>query len=597
MKNEKGKNLKINLKILESLSFLKNKYFWIFLLFFAIGVFLRGYKFEPWLHFELDQARDAVLIDESLEGGVSKLPLLGPRAAGSYLRLGPIFYYIEYGFSFLVGSSVLGSALASLFFSVLAMIVFYFFLRRFFSKDLSLATGSIFATSLFLVTYARFAWNPNLIPFFAIAFSWALLQAVDGENKKRQGAWLMTSAFLFGILAQLHFLALIIVFLAGVIFLVFKRPKIKFVFWAGSVLIVFFLHLPMVINDIKSEGGNIKQLTGTVGEKSESKKDYDLAEKVVKNFSENALSYWTIVTGSQAAELPRIAFDFQSKKIEVDCVGACRQNLHKGLLASVFFALGAIILIWKTIREKNLRKKDFLIFNGIMFVVSFVIFTLLAYDISPRFYLIVIALPFVFWGLIVYEISRVIKIKNLGWAFAIVFAAFNLYFTTEYLRQLAKTASEPISIGTDKILRQKTRITWEQQNAIADYMEEKHQKNGYAILFYGQSEFHRAFSYLLDKKEIPRDGLSVSAGAPICQKVNYFLIIRTQSNKKSLAKYFKKFSLFEEKQFGTLTVYHLNPKKEFINCEAPDVSKFRTYKNEGGAVSKRYIWEEILGEE
>ncbi|NLC31165.1 MAG: hypothetical protein GX765_03900, partial [Candidatus Moranbacteria bacterium] len=136
-----------------------------------------------------------------------------------------------------------------------------------------------------------------------------------------------------------------------------------------------------------------------------------------------------------------------------------------------------------------------------------------------------------------------------------------------------------------------------QQNAIADFMEEKHRKNGHAVLFYGQSEFHRAFSYLLDKKQIPRDGLSVSAGAPICQKVNYFLIIRTQSNKKSLAKYFEKFSLLEERQFGTLTVYHLSPKKEFINCEAPDISKFRTYKNEGGATSKRYIWKEILGEE
>lgn len=597
MKKKKKSKLKISLKLGNKLSFLSNKYFWIFLMFFAVGVFLRGYKFEPWLHFELDQARDAVLIDESLEGGISSLPLLGPRAAGSYLRLGPIFYYIEYGFSLLVGSAVLGSALASLFFSVLAMIAFYFFLRRFFSKNLSLATGAIFATSLFLVTYARFAWNPNLIPFFVIAFSWALLRAVDEENEKRQGFWLMASALFFGILAQLHFLALIIVFLAGVIFLVFKRPKIKFAFWAGSVLIVFLLHLPMVINDIKSGGENIKQLIGTVGEKSESKKDYDLAEKLVKNFSENALSYWTIVTGSQAAELPRIAFDFQSKKTEIDCIGSCRQNLHKGLLASIFFALGAIILILESILEKEPRKKDFLIFNGIMLVVSFAIFTLLAYDISPRFYLIVIALPFVFWGLIVYEISRVIKIKNLSWAFAIVFTAFNLYFTTEYLRQLAKTESEPINIGTDKILRQKTRITWEQQNAIADFMEEKHRKNGYAVLFYGQSEFHRAFSYLLDKKEIPRDGLSVSAGAPICQKVNYFLIIRTQSDKKSLAKYFEKFSLLEERQFGTLTVYHLSPKKEFINCEAPDISKFRTYKNEGGATSKRYIWEEILSEE
>ena len=78
------------------LNFIKNKYFWIFLAIFALGIFLRAYNFAPWLHFELDQARDAILVGEAVEDGAGELPLLGPRAAGSFLRLGPAFYYIEY---------------------------------------------------------------------------------------------------------------------------------------------------------------------------------------------------------------------------------------------------------------------------------------------------------------------------------------------------------------------------------------------------------------------------------------------------------------------------------------------------------------------
>lgn len=589
-----SKNKKSKFKLFEKIDFLKNKYFWIFILFFAVGIFLRSYNFTPWIHFELDQARDATLIDESLEGGPLNLPLLGPRAAGSFLRLGPASYYIDYIFSVPINNSVVGSALASLFFSILSMIAFYFFLWRYFSKNLSLATGAIFATSIFLVTYSRFAWNPNLLPFFVILFFLALLGAVDDEKSKKQGYWLLVSAFMFGILSQLHFLAMIIIFIVAVLFLAVKRPRIKLIFWAASVLIVLFLNLPLIINDIKSGGDNIKQLTATVGEKSDGKAKYDIVEKLIKNYSENTLSYWTIVSGSQAAELPRIATELKTRKIEIECKESCRNHLLGGSLALGFFTLGIILLLFETFKEKDIRKKDFLILNLILFIISFGIFTLLAYDLSPRFYLIIIPLPFIFWGLILSRLSKLIKINNLVWAVAIIFTAFNLYFTGNFLNQLAKAKTEAIDIGNDKILRQKTRITLEQQQAIADYMESVYARNSYPVLYYGQSEFHRAFAYLLDKKKIPRDGLNVSEGAKICQKANYFVIIRSQSDKKILDKYFAKFSLIEEKKIGTLTVYHIMPKPSTISCEAPDQSKFRTYQNEGGAVADRYTWKEIF---
>ena len=588
------KKKKSKIKIAQKFNFIKNKYFWIFVLFFALGVFLRSYNFVPWIHLELDQARDATLIDESLEGGFLNLPLLGPRAAGSFLRLGPISYYIDYAFSLPINNAVVGSALSTLFFSILSLIAFYFLLRRYFSKNLSLATGAIFATSLFLITYSRFAWNPNLLPFFVILFLLALLGAVDAEKSKKQGYWLLLSAFMFGVLSQLHFLAMIVVFVSAVVFLIFKRPRIKAIFWAGSVLVALFLNLPLVVNDIKSGGDNIKQLTGTVEEKSESKASYDLVEKVIKNYTENSLSYWTIVSGSQSAELPRIATELKARKLDIECKESCRNNLGLGIVAAIFFGLGILILVVESIVEKEPRKKDFLVLNLILFLISFGIFTFLAYDLSPRFYLIIIPLPFIFWGLILSRFSKLLKINNLIWAVAIIFVAFNLYFTGNFLNQLAKAKTEAIDIGNDNILRQKTRITLEQQRSIADYMEGIYKKNNYAVLYYGQSEFHRAFAYLLDQKKIPRDGLSVSEGANICKKGNYFLIIRTQSDKKILAKYFAMFSLLEEKKFGTLTVYHLSPKPTIINCEVPDQSKFRTYKDEGGAVAKRYTWKEVF---
>lgn len=594
MKKKKKKKRKGGFKIMPNIDFLKNKYFWIFVTFFALGIFLRSYNFVPWIHLELDQARDATLINESLDGGFMNLPLLGPRAAGSFLRLGPISYYIDYIFSLPINNAVVGSALATLFFSIASMIVFFFFLRRYFTKNISLAVGAIFATSLFLITYSRFAWNPNLLPFFIIFFFLAILKATDIENEKKQGRWLLISAFIFGILSQLHFLAMIVVFIATVIFLIFKRPKIKMLFWIGSVAIVLFLNLPLIINDIKSGGDNIKQLTGTVEEKSESKASYDLVEKVIKNYSESSLSYWTIISGSQSAELPRIATELKARKLEIECKEDCRNNLSLGIVGAIFFALGIIILIIESIIEKEPQKKDFLVLNLILFLVSFGIFTLLAYDLSPRFFLIIIPLPFVFWGLIIYELSRLIRVNNLVWAVAIIFVAFNLYFTIQFFNQLASAKNEMIDVGKDKILRQKTRVTLEQQELIVDYIEGVYKKNNYAVFYHGQSEFHRAFAYLLDKRNIPRDGISMGEDHTTCRKGNYFLIIRSQSDKKNFSEFFTSFAVIEEKKFGTLTVYHLMPRVAIINCETPDQSKFRTYKDEGGAVAKRYTWKEVF---
>lgn len=588
------KKKKGGLRIAQQFEFIKNKYFWIFICIFAVGIFLRSYNFIPWIHFELDQSRDAALIDESLSGGVENLPLLGPRAAGSFLRLGPASYYIQYGFSLLVNNAVVGSALATVFFSVFSMVAIYFLQRRYFSRNLSLATTLIFSTSLFLVTYSRFAWNPNFLPFFIIVFLWALLKAVDIEDEKKGGYWLMLSAFLFGFISQFHFLAMVIIFIAAAAMLIYKRPRIKLGFWVACVAIVLFLNGPLIINDIKSGGDNIKQLTGTVSEKSEGKASYDILEKVIKNYTENTLSYWTVVTGSQKAELPRIVTELKTAKVSVDCNSKCQQNLSKGIIALIFFTLGIIILLVESIIEKEPRKKDFLVLNLILFAVSFGIFSLLAFDLSPRFFLIIINLPFVFLGLIFYEINRFAKIKNLVWALAIIFAAFNLYFTLDYFNQLSKAKTDPIEIGTDKILKQKTRITLEQQLMIADYMEKFYKQNKYAVFFNGQSEFHRSFAYLMDKKKIPRDGIALGETAKICRQGNYFLIIRTQSNKDGFSEYFNKFIVLEEKKFGTLTIYHLMPKGVIINCEIPDASKFRNYKDEGGAVAKRYTWKEVL---
>ncbi len=132
---------------------------------------IRLWQIDNLFTFKMDQARDIKLVEEAYDNGVGELPLLGPRAAKTYLRLGPIFYYFEYLAMWLTGNkSPLGVVWLDLIFSILTIPLFYYFLRQAFNKKNSFLTTVVLASSFFLNQYGRFAWNPNSIPFWSLLF-------------------------------------------------------------------------------------------------------------------------------------------------------------------------------------------------------------------------------------------------------------------------------------------------------------------------------------------------------------------------------------------------------------------------------------------
>ncbi|MBP7060823.1 MAG: glycosyltransferase family 39 protein, partial [Candidatus Moranbacteria bacterium] len=166
-----------------------------------LGIFLRTYAFRDWMIFNPDQARDALLVQDMLAGKV--WPLLGPQAGNTYFSLGPIFYYFQYASAWLFGSSAERMAYPDLLFSVLAIPLFFVFTRRFFTRPLSLVLTFLFTTSFFVVTYSRFAFNPNAIPFFTLLFFLALLQILDHAPRERFG-WAALLGVAMGVGFQLH---------------------------------------------------------------------------------------------------------------------------------------------------------------------------------------------------------------------------------------------------------------------------------------------------------------------------------------------------------------------------------------------------------
>lgn len=570
---------------------LKNKYVWLIVVVILFGTFLRAYNFSPWLHFELDQSRDALFIDDAHENGIGNLPLLGPRAAGTLLRLGPAFYYLEYIGSLIVGETVVGSAAVILFFAILSLPLLYVFLTRYFSKRISVSLLAVFSTSLFLVTYSRFAWNPNLIPFFMLAMMYSLLRMADSEEKKK-GKWLILSVISFSFITQLHFLALLISSGVLVLFLIYKRPKIELRFWIISIVIFALANVPMLVNEAKTGGENLNEFFGAVTKKSE-ESPVPFIEKLSRNYTEHSFWYETMLSGYQDAEFPKLE---QKKKggYGVKCDKYCREHLSWGFLGFLLFTLGGILLIWRVIKEKDVQKKDFLVINFLLLFISFVIFTPLSFDLSPRFFLIEAMIPFVFLGLVFERLEAMKKGKYVIVSGAVILVALNLYFVNIFFNEFSLANKENIEIKRDRILKQKTRITLEQQKAITEFMKEKSRENGYPVFHRGQSEFHRAFTYLLGKEGIVCDGISMSE---IYEEGNYFLILRSQSNLDSyVEKYSEKFEFVSKREFGTLTVFELSPKRGAITKKSLDLEKLEKEreKSSDNVKARRYKWNEVF---
>jgi hypothetical protein len=577
----------------------KTAFIWAFLIIISISVFLRAYYFSDWLHFELDQSRDAKVIDLAIKEGISNLPLLGPKAAGTFLRLGPAFYYFKYLSALIFGNTPSGIAVIIMIFGILAVPVFYLFIQRYFSKWISLGLMFIFSVSLFLVMYSRFSWNPNPLPLFTLLAFYSLLRTVDkNENEKKRGMWLIAFSSSLAIAIQLHFLAFVAVPAISFLFLIIKRPGIKIKYWLFSAATIIFLYSPAIVNDLETGGANIGQLLGVAQGKSE-KSDHDIIEKAIKSYDESSLGYATVLFGTEKRELPRITFEKKSG-LSFICDESCRSELGMGIFSLLFFTLGVALLVLNTKKEQDPQKKDFLIITALWFFIVLGLYIPISYDISPRFFLLVSAIPFIFLGLIFNFLKTAIENKKIS-AAVIIFlvlaiGGYNLWKIKQRFWQLENASAISFKVETDRILKEKTRVTLDQQKKIISYILSIQKDNGYPVYLNSDPEYRRSFLFHLDEKNIPRDDLRNAANSgKVYERGNYFLIYPSLSNFKSdLEKYAGSYDLIWQKGFGTLTLFELKPKPEAINSLEQDFSQNKTKGSSG--TPKRFKWDEIFNE-
>lgn len=545
---------------------MKFKFDWKIIIFFvtvALAIFLRVYHFSDWLFFKMDQARDAFLIKQTLENGPSWLPLLGPKAGGTDLNLGPVFYYFQYVSAFLFQSAhpaIL--AFPDLLFSILSIPLFYFFLKKYFSRDWSIILASLYAICFLGIQYSRFSWNPNGLVFFNLLFFLSLLN-IFNEKIKYRLRWVILAGISFAVSTQLHFLSFLTLPVIIVIFIAFNRKEAKRALNWKYIFLFFFmiilLYLPVFFNEIISKGENTHQFILALKEKLSAHSFWKNVNRNFRYWGQN----WFLIFTSWISQ---------------------KGGIKGAIIAWLGVILPALFLSFRFFRrEKNSIRKKFLLISLLWFFVYFLTYIPIAYQIRPRFFLPLLELPFIFIG---YLAVFFWKKKRLFWKIYVAGALLVIFFgnlagTFFWFKEIQAAQNNPVRPWRTIILKAKDGITLAHLEKAVEYTKNDCEKP--LVCYLASAEYKNPFRYLYSLENI--------SASPIldCKDKKdecfYAFGLARAQKKKINPNIAKKFDITGQENVGALAIYKLQPKEEF--------SENIGFLEEKEEKSKRIFWKDI----
>jgi len=557
---------------------------WEVILLFVIitlGIFLRTYHFSDWLLFEIDQSYDTRIVSEAVGSGIGNLPLLGPTAGGGRaLRLGPAFYYMEYVSAMIFGNTPTGHAMLILISSLLAIPLFYLFVRKYFSVALSLSLVTIFSLSVYLVLYGRFSWSPNILPFLVLLSLYALLRSVSDTEANRD-RWFLIATTAIALTSQIHFNAFFTVPLVAIIFLLYKRPRFNWKTWIIAVGIVTLIYSPMILSDISTHGENANFFLNKVSKSGDPIKNF--TRKAIVDLQYTASNYFFVNSGIDHVNGGRIKdYGFQND-----------ENLPWRIFAIILFFAELFFLVQNILKEKIKERRDFLVLVFLSIAVPFAYFYSLIssnFQIYPRFFLPLAPMAIILFGILLEKIQP--EKSNFRRYVLILISIICIVPNVLRLYNHFTLLGNPLQItsaGIEDVFPNDQRLTLKEQLAITDYIALEQSLNHYPVYINTLHEYEPIFWYHLAKKgisysdDINPDFLYVQG--------NYFLIkYRGGSGLKGVE---DAFTITEKKDFGVLAVYTLIPKQSNIKVERQS-SDTMTALEQTTQINELKTWKSLL---
>lgn len=224
--------------------------FYICLIFIIIlGFFVRLWKLDELLYFNMDEERDAFLAKRIL---VDKRPLLIGGATPGSLYLGPIGFYFEAFLMIFSRLKPLGLGVFASIAGASSIFLIYLIGKQFFNKRIGIFAALIYATSYLVVIYTQIFWPLTFPPIAALFTYLALFQI-----KKGKMAYIWLSLFPIILAVQSDASAFAVLAIIIILWFVWKIPKnSKHVFYA--ILVFFLSHITLLIFDLRHNFFNTK---------------------------------------------------------------------------------------------------------------------------------------------------------------------------------------------------------------------------------------------------------------------------------------------------------------------------------------------------
>jgi 4-amino-4-deoxy-L-arabinose transferase-like glycosyltransferase len=244
----------------------------------------RLWNFTNTLEFLGDQGRDAMIVADIFRKGDPVL--IGPVTSTGNMYLGPLYYYFMVPFLWLTYPNPIGPAVAVAVLSIITTGLVYVLGRDLVGRRAAAIATFLMAFSSVATQFSRFSWNPNPAPLFGLLFLWFLWKTQKGQPKYWIGIGVVVA-----VLAQLHYVALLTVFIALFFWLrdVFawrtKEDQFKksFVVSTVSAVLAFCLLLsPLLLFDLRHDWINVRSLLTFVETSQESVQSLPLSQKLAR---------------------------------------------------------------------------------------------------------------------------------------------------------------------------------------------------------------------------------------------------------------------------------------------------------------------------
>lgn len=322
-------------------------------------------------------------------------------------------------------------------------------------------------------------------------------------------------------------------------------------------------------------GENSKNFIQALSSKAEKK---PFVDKVAKNVEEN-FKYYCLLSVSQCTTGD--GFD--------------KKNVWQSNAVFFFLLIGVLYAAFSLFakKEKNEMRRNFLFLTIAWLGTFFALSTPVAFQLRPRFFIVVFALPFILFGFLFKILQENFGRKGILVSAILAFGviAWNTSGTLAWFEEQKLSQSGDAKVERTLILKTKDGVTLAQLQRAVDFMYTRH-KEGAKLYYYVKPEHVAPIKFLLYQKK-DKDLQFGTIGKEAEEGAQFFAIISVgtdpESNLNDFAmKFGEDYKVLAKEKIGQIVIFEA----QMLNIK---VKKAEMFFNRDKGETDRVFWKDVLG--